>query len=159
MDVSASKDSVSGNSPNDSKVSSHSGEKEGTASKRGTKRKASHIMSSRDDRCMIVGLPEDVRPIILSFLAHKDRISLAATCGDLWKAVESFSKRKLDEFRTEHPSRDEEWETRINDQSSIDTFIPKPLELPFRYLLWKAFRTQLYSFGGAGSSSPLACPH
>lgn len=95
---------------------------------------------------LLLGLPEDVKAAVMSYQTHKDRLSMATTCWDLYKAVEAFSERKLDEFRRSHQNRDEDWEERLNDQSLIDTVMPKPVELPFRYLLWKAYRIHLAFF-------------
>jgi len=104
--------------------------------------------SEEETRCLLLELPGEVASIIMSFQAHSDRLSMAATCGYFWKAVEVFSERKLDEFRRRHAGRmDATWDERITDQSLIDTVIPIPVELPYRYLHWKAYRTRLCSFG------------
>lgn len=93
---------------------------------------------------MILELPEDAMSIIMTFQAHKDRISLATTCSDLLKAVEAFSERTVENIGA---NADESFETRIADQSSIVTDMPKPVHLPHRYLLWSALRTHLYTLG------------
>lgn len=53
-----------------------------------------------------------------SFQAHKDRLAVAVTCGNLLKKVETFSERKWKEIR---PMADASWEERIHDRSSIET--------------------------------------
>ena len=91
---------------------------------------------------MFLELRDDVLSLLLLDLIHKDRLSVALTCQDSLKKVESFSEQKWRELL---PMADENFEARIHDQSSIQTENPKPLVLPHRYLLWKAHRTYLYS--------------
>jgi len=134
---------------------------EEASSNRGQKRKAHDALSSsaneQDAQCMILELPGEVMTLIVSFQAHKDQISVATTCSDLLKAVEAFSERALEEMSR---AADDTWEARIAEQSSIITEMPKPLELPHRYLIWKALRTHLYTLGGSGDCTGLhALPH
>ena len=81
---------------------------------------------------------------------EKDLFSLSTVCSSLLKAVEAFSNVALEEIKTKHKV-DDTWEARIRDQSSIETDMERPLELPTRYLLWKARRTHLYTFGKSGN--------
>lgn len=73
---------------------------------------------------MLLTLPEDVLRIIMSFQAHKDRISMATTCSDLLKAVESFSERALVKIRQN--DADDTFMAQISDQSSIVKEMQKP---------------------------------
>lgn len=44
------------------------------------------------------------------------------------------------------PTTSDTWDARVLDPSSSDTEIQGPLELPYRYLFWKALRSHLYTF-------------
>ena len=87
---------------------------------------------------------KETKIVALSFQAEKDLFSLSVMCSNLLKAVEAFAKRALEEMKRKHKV-DDTWEARISDHSSIKTDMEGPLELPNRYLLWKACRMHLYT--------------
>ena len=91
-------------------------------------------------------LPSNAIQHGLSFQAHWDHLSLAATCKGMLNEVEIYSKSALVKFKKKHRV-DETFDTRIRDQSNIVTTRSKPVELPFRYLLWVCKKTHLYKLG------------
>ena len=124
---------------------------------RGQKRKADEALVSaaeQPDSCKLVELPQEVLCHVLSFQAEKDLFFLSVMCSNLLKAVEAFSERALEEMKRKHKV-DDTWEARISDQSSIKTDMEGPLELPNRYLLWKARRTHLYKLENMGGCNGL----
>ena len=137
--------------PNSSNDASQSLKDEETSENRGLKRKARELSppNEKEEPCMFAELPGDVLSLILLYLVHKDRLSVALTCKDSLKKVESFSEQKWRELL---PKADTTWEARIRDESRIETENPKPLVLPHRYLLWKAHRTHLYSLDAPGEN-------
>ena len=95
---------------------------------------------------LLANLPSNAIQHVLSFPAHRDRLSLAATCTDMRDEVEVYSKSTLANFKKNHRV-DETFAARIRDQSSIATTRSKPVDLPFRYLLWVCKKTHLYKLG------------
>lgn len=141
-----SSDSLNQNSSNNA---SQALKDEKSSENRSLKRKARELSppSEKAEPCMFAELPGDIISLILLYIVHKDRLSVATTGQDSLKRVESFSEQKWHELL---PKADTTWEARIRDESQIETENPMPLVLPHRYLLWKAHRTHMYSLDAPG---------
>ncbi len=85
---------LTSNSTNDASQSLKDGE---TSENHGLKRKARELSPSnkKEEPCMFAELPDDVSPLILLNLVHKDRLSVALTGKDSLKKVESLLGTKV----------------------------------------------------------------
>lgn len=95
-------------------------------------------------RCWPDPVPSEVFLRVLSFLDCPKRQELTLVNKRFWNEVETYSKKLYETIKNNHRV-EPTFETRVRDQSNIQTVLEKPVNLPYRYMVKVSGKAPLYS--------------